>query len=202
VVVAYPALAVAWVQDRDRFHRTLATLRDLLLLVGLPVLFVPIVWGEKLLQLGFGREYAVGAGALQILMVGSFFAFQSLMLMHAAQASGQERALVRVLGLTVGLKVTLNGVLVPLWGYLGTAVAAAATEVGYFALLAALARSTDPGRARPVGAGAMAGVAVLAISALLIASGSTTWGVVLFTGMWVLLAGWLGPTCVRALRGG
>ncbi|MGH7519472.1 MAG: polysaccharide biosynthesis C-terminal domain-containing protein, partial [Gemmatimonadales bacterium] len=200
IVVAYPMMAVAWIRERERFHRGVAVLRDLLLLVGLPVLFVPILWGEGLLRLGFGPQYAVGAGALQVLMVGSFFAFQSLMLMQALQAAGKERALMWVLGLTVGLKVLLNCALAPRWGYLGTAVASAATEIGYFALLAGLLRRADPARAHPIGLGEMIGAAVLAVSAFLIASGAPIWGGVIFAATWLLLVARLAPRELAALR--
>ncbi len=200
IVVAYPVMAVAWVCERERFHRGVSALRDLLLLVGLPVLFIPILWGEGLLRLGFGPDYAVGAGALQVLMVGSFFAFQSLMLLHALQAAGQERRLMLVLGLTVGLKVLLNCLLAPRWGYLGTAIAAAATEIAYFALLAGLLRRADPARAHPIGLGEMIGAGALAAAAFLVASGAAVWGGVLFGATWALLVARLGPRELAALR--
>ncbi len=193
IVVTYPAMAVAWVQDRERFHTAVAALRDLLMLVGLPVLFAPILWGGWLLGAGFGNEYVVGADALRVLMVGNFFAFQSLMLIQALQAAGRERALAWVLGLTVGLKVLLNVVLAPRWGYLGTAIASAATEVGYFALLAGLLQRTDPGRAHAIGLGEMIGAAVLGGSALLVAHTAPAWGAAAFAAGWLLLLGRLGP---------
>jgi O-antigen/teichoic acid export membrane protein len=200
VIVAYPMLAVAWVRDRQRFHRAVGALRNLLLLVGLPVLFVPILWGDTLLRLGFGEQYVVGAGALQLLMIGSCFAFQSLLLIQALQAAGRERVLVKVLALTVGLKVILNCALAPRWGYLGTAVAFAATEVGYFSLLVGALRRAEPGRAHPVGIGEVAGAMVLAVSAALVASGAPAWGLVIFAATWLLLLARLGPKELAAFR--
>lgn len=200
IVVTFPAMAVAWVQDRERFHRAVAALRDTLMLVGLPVLFLPTLLAAWSLRHTVGADYAVGARALQVLMVGNYFAFQSLMLSQALQAAGRERRLVWVLGLTVGLKVVLNLVLAPDWGFLGTAIASAITELGYFVLLAGLLRRTDPGHAHPIGLGEMVGAVVLAASALLIATGKPEWGIVAFAIGWLALAVRLGPKVLAGLR--
>ena len=200
IVVTFPLMAVAWLQDRERFHLEVADLRDTLMLVGLPVLFFPTLLAAWALSHTVGADYAVGARSLQVLLVGNFFAFQSLMLWQALQAAGQERGLVWVLGLTVGLKVVLNLSLAPRWGYFGTAIASAITEAGYFLLLAALLRRADPGRAHPIGLGEMAGAAVLALSALLIGSGQPVWGSLAFATGWLALAGWLGPRILAHMR--
>ena len=200
IVVTFPAMAVAWLQDRDRFHRDTAALRDTLVLVGLPVLFLPTLLAAWALTHSVGADYAVGARSLQVLMVGNFFAFQSLMLWQALQAAGQERRLVWVLGMTVGLKVVLNLLLASRWGHFGTAIASAITEAGYFLLLAGLLRRTDPGRAHPIGLGEMAGAAVLAASALLISRGQPVWGGLVFAAGWLALAGRLGPKVLADLR--
>jgi O-antigen/teichoic acid export membrane protein len=200
IVVTFPAMAVAWLQDRERFHLDLAALRDTLMLVGLPVLFLPTLLAGWALSHTVGPDYAVGARSLQVLMVGNFFAFQSLMLWQALQAAGQERQLVWVLGLTVGLKVVLNLLFASRWGHFGTAGASAMTELGYFLLLAGLLRRADPQRAHPIGLGEMVGASVLAGSALLIGSGHPVWGGLAFATVWVGLAIRLGPKVVADLQ--
>jgi len=200
IVVTFPAMAVAWLQDRERFHHEVTALRDTLMLVGLPVLFLPTLLAAWALTHTVGADYAVGARSLQVLLVGNFFAFQSLMLWQALQAAGQERSLVWGLGLTVGLKIGLNLFLAPRWGYFGTAIASAITEAGYFLLLAGLLRRADPGRAHPIGLGEMSGASVLAVSALLIGSGEPGWAGLAFTVGWLALAARLGPAVLAGLR--
>lgn len=188
IVVTYPTMAVAWLHNPDRFRQGVGALHDLLLLLGLPVLFVPIIAGEWLLRHGFGAAYATGGPALQILMVAGLFSFQSVLLVQALQAAGGERPLTAVLAVTVALKVTLNLALTPRWGYLGTALAAGATELGYFALLTIVLHRLHAGPARDVTLRTAAGAGCLGAAAWLGAAGSTLGGTAAFVLGWGLLA--------------
>ncbi|MGH7720929.1 MAG: flippase, partial [Gemmatimonadaceae bacterium] len=146
IVVSYPVMAVAWLRDRAGFYRMLHLLQRLLTCVALPVLFVIIMWSEELLRLFFGADYAVGAAALRFIMLGSYFAFHSSLYAQVLQASGHERLLATGLAATVGVKISLNVLLIPRYGFLGSAIATLATEVVYVTVLGMIAhrrRATD-----------------------------------------------------------
>jgi O-antigen/teichoic acid export membrane protein len=138
IVVAFPAMAVAWSTDRIQFRRTLHRLQRVLLVVGVPILLAVFVWSEALLVLAFGAEFAEGATALRLVVIGNLFAFQSLLLAQAMQTSAHEQTLAAVLAATVLVNITLNAALIPERGVRGAAEATALTEVLYLGLLVIL----------------------------------------------------------------
>ena len=169
IVVAFPAMAVLWIDHRARFQQLLGSLQRVLTCVALPVLFVTIVWSEALLQGAFGQDYAVGSPALRLLVVGNYFAFQSLVLAQGLQASAHERLLGKVLSGTVTLNILLNALLIPAYGFLGAAIATAITELIYCATLVMSARRAQVTSGFPMGALEFAGGVVLGL--LLLGSG-------------------------------
>jgi O-antigen/teichoic acid export membrane protein len=160
IVVAFPAMALAWSTDPVRFRRTLHRLQRTLLAIGLPVLLTVFLWSEQLLVLAFGPEFADGSIALRLVVAGNLFAFQSLLLAQAMQTSAHERALAGILAGTVLFNVVMNATLIPTRGVRGAAEATAMTEALYLLLLAAYAlrgsvgilRDPTPARPEPGGA--------------------------------------------------
>ena len=139
IVVAFPAMALAWAQDRSRFRRTLYRLQKVLLVIGIPVLLAVFVWSEELLVLTFGAEFTAGAPALRFVVAGNLFAFQSLILAQALQTSAHEHALAAILAVTVLFNVVMNASLIPARGAQGAAEATALTEALYLLLLVGFA---------------------------------------------------------------
>ncbi len=166
IVVAFPVMAVDWVQNRGRFHRLFASLRSVITCAALPVLFVLAGWSGPIIQLAFGREYVEGARALSWIMLGNYFAFHSLLLVQASQAAGRERALAAGLTLTVALNVVLNVLLIPRFGFRGAALATALTEVTYASILGLIAWRAGVTPGVPFGPIEVAGAVVLAGVAL------------------------------------
>jgi O-antigen/teichoic acid export membrane protein len=160
IVVAFPAMALAWSTDPVRFRRTLHRLQRTLLAIGLPVLLTVFLWSEQLLVLAFGPEFADGSIALRLVVAGNLFAFQSLLLAQAMQTSAHERPLAGILAGTVLFNVVMNATLIPTRGVRGAAEATAMTEALYLLLLAAYALRgsvgilRDPAPARPEPGGA------------------------------------------------
>jgi O-antigen/teichoic acid export membrane protein len=150
VMVAFPAMVIAWSGDRQRFAELLASLRRRLAWVTLPALLAILIWSDPLLRLGFGDAYAAGAPALRMLATGSVFAFYSVLFSQALLAAGRERLLALVLFCTVFANVVLNLLLMPRHGFMGAATATLITEVIYVGLLGwAVHRLERPGRAVP-----------------------------------------------------
>jgi O-antigen/teichoic acid export membrane protein len=139
IVVAFPAMALAWSTDRSRFRQTLFRLQRVLLVIGIPVLLAVFLWSEELLVFAFGSEFADGATSLRLVVAGNLFAFQSLLLAQALQTSAHEHALAAILAVTVLFNVAMNASLIPTRGAQGAAEATALTEVLYLILLAVFA---------------------------------------------------------------
>jgi O-antigen/teichoic acid export membrane protein len=145
IVAAFPAMAVAWATDRTRFRRTLSHLQRVQFAIGIPLLLGVFLWGESLLVLAFGAEFRDGAPALRLLVAGNIFAFQSLLLAQAMQASAHEHTLAAILAATVVCSIALNAILIPAHGARGAAEATALTEVLYLGLLVAFSRRQSIG---------------------------------------------------------
>ncbi|CAG0946292.1 hypothetical protein ANRL1_02891 [Anaerolineae bacterium] len=67
IMVFFPLLSKAWVENRIRYERLASALSELTLVVVLPVAMTGILYPDYLLGLFFTEEYASGAAALQVL---------------------------------------------------------------------------------------------------------------------------------------
>jgi O-antigen/teichoic acid export membrane protein len=166
IVVAYPVMAVAWIQDRARFHTSVREYRRLLAVLGVPMLYVLIAWSESCLRLAFGETYVAGAEGMRWVIAGGYFAFQSILLTQALQAAGRERPVAAALVTTVAFNAGVNVALIPVMGYRGAALATLATEAVYLAILAVLARAGGVQRSIGLGTVELAGALVLALAVL------------------------------------
>jgi O-antigen/teichoic acid export membrane protein len=138
VTVTFPTMVVAWANDPQRLSALVAALQRRLAYVAVPAVLIIIVWGDALLRLGFGDDFAEGAPALRMLAVGTFFAFYSVLFSQTVVAAGRERHLARVLFGAVTVNVLLNMLLIPRYGFMGAATATLVTELVYVGLLAGI----------------------------------------------------------------
>lgn len=67
IMVFFPMLAKAWVEDRRKYARLASALSELTLIVVLPVALVGVLFSDYILKLFFTSEYASGALTLQLL---------------------------------------------------------------------------------------------------------------------------------------
>ncbi len=175
IVVAYPVMAVTWIQDRARFHATVREYRRMLAVLAAPTLYVLIAWSEAWLRLAFGQPYVAGAEGMRWVIAGGYFAFQSILLTQALQAAGRERPVAAVLVTTVAFNAALNVALIPAMGYRGAALATLATEAVYVGILAILARAGGVQRSIGVGLVELAGALVLTFAVLQPALARVPW---------------------------
>lgn len=138
VMVTFPAMVLAWSGNRPRFIALLVSLQRQLAYVAVPAVLGIVVWSGPLLRLGFGGEFTAGAPALQLLGIGTLFAFYSVLYSQALLAAGRERHLAWVLAGTVLVNVGLNVLLIPRYGFMGAAAATLVTEVIYVGMLAGI----------------------------------------------------------------
>jgi O-antigen/teichoic acid export membrane protein len=188
IVVAYPIMAVAWVNDRDRFHAAVHQYRRLLIVLSVPLLFLLVAWSERWLALAFGASYAAGAEGMRWVIGGGYFAFQSILLTQALQAAGRERAVAIALVATVALNAALNVAWIPSMGYRGAALATLVTEAVYLTSLAMVARQSGVQRSGGIGPVELAGAAVLALAVLQPQLARVPWVAALCLLPWLALA--------------
>jgi O-antigen/teichoic acid export membrane protein len=161
LLVGFPVLVSLWKQDAGRFGQTYGDLRQVLTLLGIPILIAMLLFRTGILTLVFGEAYAVGSTALIYLLIGMFFAFHSMLLGQVLKAAELEAALARVIVLAVLGNIALNLVLMPRYGFTGAAVATLITEVVYYLLLLSIVHHRKVLPVPPVGGGEAAGVLLL-----------------------------------------
>jgi O-antigen/teichoic acid export membrane protein len=103
--------------------------------LGVAVGAVAWVAAPWLLPLIFGREYAPGVGALQVLALGSVFVFATWILHAAAISINLDRRLVYTTLVGLGANIALNFVLIPRLGIEGAAWATVLAEALTAAML-------------------------------------------------------------------
>lgn len=98
-----------------------------------------IVFARPIVSVVFGPEYTLAAGPLAILVVGYLVNVAFGPVGVLLQMCGRERLTARVLWATVALNAGFNGVLIPIYGVHGGALATAVAVVVYHGMLRAVA---------------------------------------------------------------
>lgn len=121
--------------DKDRLQRLVTmSARAILAMASLPFLAF-LFFGENVLSLAFGSEYALGAAPLAILALGQLAnaAFGSVGAL--LNMTGHERDTMRGMLIAMGINVALNFVVVPPFGMNGAAIATAISYLVWNAVL-------------------------------------------------------------------
>lgn len=109
--------------DLVRLQRMATASARAVLLLAVPVVVAFVIFGVELLELVFGREYAVGATALAILALGHLVSAAVGSAGLLLTTTGYERIVARVLVLVVISNVFLSSILIYLFGINGAALA-------------------------------------------------------------------------------
>lgn len=127
MVIAPHVVRLYTERDYLRLQRLVTGSARVIFLLTLPLAFVFIFFGESVLTLAVGREYATGYVALAILSAGQLAnaAFGSVGLL--LNMTGHERDAVRGVGIAVMVNIVLNLILIPPFGLSGAATATAVT---------------------------------------------------------------------------
>ncbi|MCC6502420.1 MAG: oligosaccharide flippase family protein [Deltaproteobacteria bacterium] len=72
IMVFFPLLSKAWVEDRARYSRLASALSELTLVVVLPIAMSGVLYPDYILSLFFTADYAQGGLALQLLCLSLF----------------------------------------------------------------------------------------------------------------------------------
>jgi O-antigen/teichoic acid export membrane protein len=128
VAASFPGFSRLFVEDRERLGRAAHKLLRLLLLLALPLAVGASLLGTPLMTLLFGRAFAPSGPALGWLTVALVFIFLNYPLSFLLISAERQTANAVVSGLAALVSVGANMLLIPRFGYLGAAAAAAVTE--------------------------------------------------------------------------
>ncbi len=127
--VVAPMISAAYTNNRmDDLKRSLRTASVTVFGLTIPFVAILLLLGEFGLGL-FGESFKVAYPALVILCGGQLVNALSGCVGYLMIMTGNERAAARILFCAAVLNVILNAILIPIWGILGAACAAATTLV-------------------------------------------------------------------------
>ena len=99
----------------------------LILFFSLPIALVLVIFGEKIIVIVFGIEYADAALSLSILSFGQLLNASAGSVVLILNMTGNEKETMKGMLIAFGLNVILSLVLIPFYGLVGAAIASATT---------------------------------------------------------------------------
>jgi len=125
----FPVLSRSWADGPTAFDSVVR--RSLLLAAAcaVPVGVGGTFVAAPVLDLLFGARYAAAVPALQILIWSAVLVMLRGTLRQGLNAAGHAIVDLRCAGLATGLNVLLNLAVIPMWGFMGAAVATLASEI-------------------------------------------------------------------------
>ena len=84
--------------------------------IGLGVMLLGLIGPERIMVAVWGSAYAGTGGILRVLFFGAPFVFVNLVGVMVANAMGQERRLMRLMGFATVCNVSMNAIAIRWWG--------------------------------------------------------------------------------------
>ena len=166
-----PVLARLAKKEPERFRTVLERITKVILMAAIPFGIGGAILAGPIMQLMFGSAYASGGPTLSLLLIGLIFDFPAVLIAGAIFAYDHQKSLIVTTAIAGITNVTLDLILIPPFGMLGSAVGTLITQIisnwylwhvmkkiNYFEVLPRLKRS--------VAAGIVMGAAVAALAAL------------------------------------
>lgn len=160
----FPALARTWTEGPERLRELAARSLRLCAIVAVPLGVGGTLLAESVIALLFGPQYAESALPLKLLVWSAALVILRGSYRHSLNAAGLQNLDLRCAGVSCGLNVGLNVLLIPRYGMLGAAGATVFADVVWFAMAAwyfnrrIATLSPVAALARPAVAGAVMGV--------------------------------------------
>ncbi len=139
-LVMLPRLSRLYKADREAHYRLGKRVVAYMYIIAVPLFMVGFLLSSFLVTL-FGGDYFPAATALRILLFGVLFSFPTWMLNTILISIDKQKVMLLIAVIGTVANIIMNFAVIPLWGYNGSALATAASEVIMFAaILAYLAR--------------------------------------------------------------
>ncbi|MBV8215635.1 MAG: flippase [Verrucomicrobia bacterium] len=123
-------------EKKQALHSAYERSLKFFLIVGFPVATLFLIFAGKLITLLLGDKYQVALPAMQLLGVAFLPFFASSPFPFLFTALNRQRFLMLSALCSLGLRVALNFLLIPIYGYLGPCIAFFASETAMFSICA------------------------------------------------------------------
>ncbi len=131
-LVVLPRLSELFVSDRSAHKKLALQSVKAMFIIGLPTMFYGIVSSRWLIGFFFKDGFSPAVLALQILFIGILFQYANWMLNAVLISTNRQKAIL-ILGIFgLAVKILLNAILIPLYGFNGSAVSTVVGELTIF----------------------------------------------------------------------
>ena len=113
--------------DMERLQKLVTKSARVVLALTLPIVLVVVVFGELIIDLAFGPEYAAAYIPLVILCSGQLVNASMCSVGILLNMTGHERETTKTMAISAAISAVLHASLIPLWGLTGAALATAIT---------------------------------------------------------------------------
>lgn len=113
--------------DMARLQKLISKSAIVVLAITLPVVLAIIFFGELIIKLAFGPEFAGAYLPLVILCVGQLVNASMCSVVILLNMTGHERETAKIMAFAAALSILLHLAFIPLWGMTGAALATAIT---------------------------------------------------------------------------
>lgn len=122
---------VARLSSMDQYEELKKMIKNIaqLLSAGAALIFLLSIFNMELILSFFGKEFIVGTSALGVLLIGQFISSYSGPVAMLLQMTGHEKNFMYISIVAMLMNVILNLLLIPAYGFLGAAIASAATLI-------------------------------------------------------------------------
>jgi O-antigen/teichoic acid export membrane protein len=125
-----PKLSTLYYEKQfERYRKLLKRIFKISFLWLLPLLILLSFFAKEILNLIYGPEFAVGYVALIILFWNGFIIYFSSFYGYSLMMSNRQRRWTLAVGIGAGINIVLNFALIPIFSYIGAAIATIITEI-------------------------------------------------------------------------
>lgn len=128
----YPVLSRFYINSKKSLKIAYEKSFKYMLIIGLPVAAGIWILSDKIISLLYGKEYASSAIVLTILSGYLFLKFINPVTGFALMSINKQRSRLFAQGSAAIINIILNFILIPLYGFVGAAIATLLTEIVFF----------------------------------------------------------------------
>ncbi len=128
--IALPLSSDLWAQEeKQKLIAGLTLIQRYSFLLMIPVIVILLFFSEYMITLFFGTEYASGARAFQILLIGVLFFVAAMGNNAILSGIGRPKSVTKIIFAAAALNLLMNLLLIPSYGMEGAALATAASYI-------------------------------------------------------------------------
>jgi len=134
----FPLMSLYFKSSNAQFKEIYVKSFKYMAILGMPIVVGGFLLRKEIISLVYGASYSVSASAFGILIFGCVLMILNVVLASTITAIDRQKLNMFVVGLATALNLVLNLAMIPKLGFIGTAIAAVATELliflgfGYF----------------------------------------------------------------------